>query len=65
MSGPDSEPRLAKVNQVQVFSGLERTVVEQAEAGEIVLINGIDEVGIGVTICDPADSGGLAVADGG
>jgi len=55
MSGPDSEPRLAKVNQVLVFNGLERTVVEQAEAGEIVLINGIDEVGIGVTICDPAE----------
>jgi GTP-binding protein len=59
MSGPDSEPRLAKVNQVQVFSGLERTVVEQAEAGEIVLINGIDSVGIGVTICDPAEPEGL------
>lgn len=59
MSGSDSEPRLAKVNQVQVFSGLERTVVEQAEAGEIVLINGIDEVGIGVTICDPAEPEGL------
>jgi GTP-binding protein len=59
MSGPDSEPRLAKVNQVQVFNGLERTVVEQAEAGEIVLINGIDEVGIGVTICDPAEPEGL------
>ena len=55
MSGPDSEPKLAKVNQVLVFNGLERTVVEQAEAGEIVLINGIDEVGIGVTICDPAE----------
>jgi len=55
MSGPDSEPKLAKVNQVLVFKGLERTVVDQAEAGEIVLINGIDQVGIGVTICDPAE----------
>ncbi len=53
MRGPDSEPKLAKVNQVLVFKGLERQVVEQAEAGDIVLINGIDEVGIGVTICDP------------
>ena len=59
MSGPDSEPKLAKVNQVLVFKGLERTVVEQAEAGDIVLINGIDEVGIGVTICDPAKPEGL------
>ncbi len=61
MSGPGSEPRLAKVNQVLVFNGLERTVVEQAEAGEIVLINGIDEVGIGVTICDPAEPESLPV----
>jgi GTP-binding protein len=59
MSGTDGEPKLAKVNQVLVFKGLERTVVEQAEAGDIVLINGIDEVGIGVTLCDPAKPEGL------
>ncbi len=46
-------PINAKVNQVQVFKGLERVVVEQAEAGDIVLINGIDEIGIGVTVTDP------------
>ncbi len=54
MNGPDSRPRLAKVNQVLVFNGLERTVVDEAEAGDIVLVNGIEEVGIGVTLCDPA-----------
>jgi len=59
MQGPDSEPKMAKVNQVLVFKGLERTVVEQAEAGDIVLINGIDEVGIGITLCDPAKPEGL------
>ena len=59
MNGPDSEPKVAKVNQVLVFKGLERTVVEQAEAGDIVLVNGIDEVGIGVTLCDPANSDAL------
>ncbi len=53
MRGPDSEPKMAKVNQVLVFKGLERQVVDQAEAGDIVLINGVEEVGIGVTICDP------------
>ena len=52
MKGPDSTPVIAKVNQVQVFKGLERTVVDQAEAGDIVLINGIEEIGIGVTITD-------------
>ncbi len=53
MRGPGSEPKLAKVNQVLVFKGLERTAVEQAEAGDIVLINGIDDIGIGVTLCEP------------
>jgi GTP-binding protein len=40
-----------KVNQVLKFEGLERKPVEEAEAGDIVLINGIDEVGIGATLC--------------
>jgi GTP-binding protein len=43
----------AKVNQVLKFEGLERKTVDEAEAGDIVLINGIDEVGIGATICPP------------
>ena len=54
INGPDAAPVSAKVNQVQVFKGLERVVVDQAEAGDIVLVNGIDEVGVGVTITDPA-----------
>ncbi len=56
LHGPDGGPIApinAKVNQVQVFKGLERVVVDQAEAGDIVLINGIDEIGIGVTVTDP------------
>ena len=52
VNGPDAAPITAKVNQVQVFKGLERTVVDQAEAGDIVLINGIEDIGIGVTITD-------------
>jgi GTP-binding protein len=43
----------AKVNQVLKFEGLERKTVDEAEAGDIVLINGIDEIGIGATICHP------------
>jgi GTP-binding protein len=56
LHGPDGGPIApinAKVNQVQVFKGLERVVVEEAQAGDIVLINGIDEIGIGVTVTDP------------
>jgi GTP-binding protein len=56
LHGPDGgpiAPVTAKVNQVQVFKGLERVVVDEAQAGDIVLINGIEEIGIGVTIADP------------
>ena len=53
MNGPDSTPIKAKINQVQMFEGLERVQVAEAEAGDIVLINGIDEVGVGTTLCDP------------
>jgi GTP-binding protein len=52
LNGDNSAPLLSKVNQVLMFEGLERKPVEQAEAGDIVLINGIDEVGIGATLCD-------------
>ncbi len=40
----------AKVNQVQSFQGLNKVNMELAEAGEIVLINGIDDLSIGCTI---------------
>ena len=51
--GPEGKAISASVNQVLKFKGLERELVKQAEAGDIVLINGIDEIGIGCTICDP------------
>jgi len=53
MRGPDSTPVTAKANQVLMFRGLERVVVDEALAGDIVAINGVEEVGIGVTIADP------------
>jgi GTP-binding protein len=49
---PGVEPLKVKINQVLKFEGLERKPVDEAEAGDIVLINGIDEVGIGDTVCD-------------
>ena len=52
VSGPDGETSTRKINQVLVFSGLEKDVVEEAEAGNIVLINGIEDITIGQTICE-------------
>ena len=42
-----------KVSQVLTFEGLERKASEMAEAGDIVLVAGIPQVNIGVTLCDP------------
>jgi GTP-binding protein len=51
MNGPDSTPIKGRINQVLKFKGLEREVVPEALAGDIVLINGIEELGIGCTVC--------------
>ena len=53
MDGPEGTPVKARINQVLNFKGLERVLVDEAVAGDIVLINGIDEIGIGTTICAP------------
>ena len=42
-----------KVQQVQVFEGLGRKNTEDARAGDIVALVGLDAVDIGDSICDP------------
>jgi GTP-binding protein len=49
-SGPDSTPFKARVNQVLTFEGLERRPTALAGPGDIVLVNGIEGIGIGVTL---------------
>lgn len=49
--GPEGQVLPRKINQVLSFSGLDRVQVESAQAGDIILINGIEDVGIGATIC--------------
>ena len=48
----DKQIATGKINQVLGFKGLERVAVEEAEAGDIVIISGLDDIGIGFTICD-------------
>jgi GTP-binding protein len=50
--GPDSTPRKARVNQVLKFEGLVRMPAESAGPGDIVLVNGIEDIGVGVTLTD-------------
>ncbi|VXB35393.1 translational GTPase TypA [Massilia sp. 9I] len=49
----DKNPIKGRINQVLNFKGLERVQVEEAVAGDIVLINGIEDIGIGVTVTAP------------
>jgi len=51
--GPEGESGKGRINQVLKFKGLERVIVDEAQAGDIVLINGIEDIGIGCTIMDP------------
>jgi GTP-binding protein len=48
-----SEAEIAKVSRLYTFSGLERIDVEEAEAGDIVAVAGIEGVEIGKTLTDP------------
>ena len=53
MAGVDGAPVKGRINQVLKFQGLDRIQATEAGPGDIVLINGIADIGIGVTITDP------------
>jgi GTP-binding protein len=53
MEGPDGNQFKGRINQVHTFQGLDRIQSSEAGPGDIVLINGIADIGIGVTITDP------------
>ena len=53
MAGEEGAAVKGRVNQVLKFQGLDRIQATEAGPGDIVLINGINEIGIGVTITDP------------
>ncbi len=50
----DGSRRSSRVLQVLGFMGLERREQASAEAGDIVAITGVDQVGISETLCDPS-----------
>ncbi len=51
--GDDGKERGGRIGQVLGFHGLERVETEEATAGDIVAITGIDPLSISDTICDP------------
>ena len=50
----DGKKRDGKILQVLGFMGLERREVSEAQAGDIIAISGIENLGISDTICDRA-----------
>jgi GTP-binding protein len=50
---------VARIGQVLTFEGLERQPVAEAAAGDIVAVTGIEEVNIGLTLCDVEHPWGL------
>mgnify|MGYP001159857323 FL=1 len=50
----DGEIRKGKILQVMGYQGLERKEIDNAEAGSVVCITGIDKLNISDTICDPS-----------
>lgn len=55
----DDQVASGRINQVLGYKGLDRVPVEEAEAGDIIIISGIEDIGIGVTICDKDQPVGL------
>lgn len=52
---PDGAKLSGRATDISVFQGLQKQSVEQAEAGEIVSVAGLEEITIGSTITDPAN----------
>ncbi len=50
---PDAVPKKAKAVSLYEFQGLDRVAVTRAEAGSIIALSGIADIGIGDTICAP------------
>jgi GTP-binding protein len=55
----DEDRGPAKIQQVLTFTGLQRTPTDEASAGDIVAITGIEDINIGVTVCAPDAPVGL------
>ena len=53
IAGPDKTERRGKILQVMGYDGLERVEVQEAQAGDIICVTGIDKLNISDTLCSP------------
>ena len=51
----DGNIRSGRLLQLLGFKGLDRVEIEEARAGDIIAVTGIDQLNISDTICDPAN----------
>ena len=51
---PEGQTRRGRVLEVLGFKGLNRELRDEAEAGDIVAVTGIEDLRISETLCDPA-----------
>jgi GTP-binding protein len=61
--GSDGNPRNFEISEVFTHFGLERVKVDEAEAGDIIAVTGIEGVKIGDTLADPEKPEALARID--
>lgn len=57
-NNPEKKDKI-KVTSIYEFEGLQRVSVEQASAGAIVAISGVEGISIGDTLCSPQDLSAL------
>jgi GTP-binding protein len=53
--GADGKKRNGRILKIMGHSGLQRVEVEEAQAGDIVCVSGLDQLYISDTLCDPAN----------
>jgi GTP-binding protein len=53
------ESTTSRVTKLFTFNGLERLAVEEASAGDIVMVSGFSNIDIGETLCESADQEAL------
>ncbi|MDE2116706.1 MAG: translational GTPase TypA [Patescibacteria group bacterium] len=56
---PTGETRQGKVTKLYTFRGLDREEIQEAGAGDIVMLAGLADIFIGETICESADQAPL------
>lgn len=60
---PNGDVREGKISKLFSFNGIERDEVEEASAGDIVMVAGLEDIYIGETITDKPETEPLAAID--